>query len=102
MNGNLRTESRGSRVECREAPAEGTLLSRQGLAAALQVSVCTVDRMVANGDIPCVRVRARVRFYLPDVIEALRKGDGKYGRKAVIGNQSSVISSQGTERTQGT
>ncbi|MCX6891467.1 MAG: hypothetical protein NTX51_08080, partial [Verrucomicrobia bacterium] len=57
---------------------------RPGLAAALQVSVCTVDRMVASEDIPCVRVRGRVRFYVPDVVEALRKGNRKYGRKAAL------------------
>jgi excisionase family DNA binding protein len=65
-------------------PAEeaGKWFTRPGLAATLQVSVCTVDRMVANEDIPCVRVRGRVRFYVSDVVEALRKGNGKFGRKA--------------------
>jgi hypothetical protein len=58
--------------------------TRPGLAAALQVSVCTVDRMVASEDIPCVRVRGRVRFYVPDVVEALRKGNRKFGRKAAL------------------
>ena len=58
--------------------------TRPGLAAALQVSVCTVDRMVASEEIPCVRVRGRVRFYVPDVVEALRKGNRKYGRAAVL------------------
>ena len=59
-------------------------LTRPGLAVALQVSVCTVDRMANNGEIPRVRVRRRVRFYLPDVVEALRKGNQKYGRKAAL------------------
>jgi len=58
--------------------------TRPGLAAALQVSVCTVDRMVASEEIPCVRVRGRVRFYVPDVVEALRKGNRKFGRKAAL------------------
>ena len=58
--------------------------TRPGLAAALQVSVCTVDRMIASEEIPCVRVRGRVRFYVPDVVEALRKGNRKYGRKAAL------------------
>ncbi|MCX6915844.1 MAG: hypothetical protein NT167_22825 [Verrucomicrobia bacterium] len=64
--------------------------TRPGLAAALQVSVCTVDRMAANEEIPRVRVRRRVRFYLPDVVEALRKGNRKFGRRAVApGNAKS-------------
>jgi excisionase family DNA binding protein len=62
--------------------AEDGLVTRPGLAAALQVSVCTVDRMVTNGDIPCIRVRGRVRFCLADVVEALRKGERKFGRRA--------------------
>ena len=59
-------------------------LTRPGLAAALQVSVCTVDRMAHNGEIPRVRVRRRVRFYLADVMEALRKGSRKFGRAAEL------------------
>ncbi|HOX60015.1 MAG TPA: excisionase family DNA-binding protein [Candidatus Paceibacterota bacterium] len=58
--------------------------TRPGLAAALKVSVCTVDRMVANGELPCVRLGRRVRFYLPDVVEALRKGNRKFGRRAAM------------------
>lgn len=61
---------------------DGQWLTRLGLAVLLQVSVCTVDRMKANGELPFVRLRGRVRFYLPDVIEALRKGDRKFGRHA--------------------
>jgi len=65
-----------------DASGDG-FLTRPGLAAALQVSVCTVDRMADNGEIPRARVRRRVRFYLPDVIEALRTGNRKFGRRAV-------------------
>ena len=65
--------------------------TRPGLAAALQVSVCTVDRMVASEEIPCVRVRGRVRFYVPDVVEALRKGNRKFGRKAESGKLKAEI-----------
>ncbi len=61
---------------------DGQWLTRLGLAVVLQVSVCTVDRMKANGELPFVRLRGRVRFYLPDVVEALRKGDRKFGRHA--------------------
>jgi excisionase family DNA binding protein len=60
----------------------GQWFTRLGLAVLLQVSVCTVDRMKANGELPFVRLRGRVRFYLPDVVEALRNGDRKFGRHA--------------------
>jgi excisionase family DNA binding protein len=56
--------------------------TRPSLAAALTVSVATVDRMVADEEIPRVMVRRRVRFYGPDVVEALRKRNRKWGRKA--------------------
>ena len=56
--------------------------TRPGLAAALKVSVSTIDRMVKSEDLPCVRLRGRVRFYLPVVVVALCKGDRKFGRKA--------------------
>ena len=65
-------------------PAEeaGKWFTRPGLAAALKVSVSTIDRMVKSEDLPCVRLRGRVRFYLPAVVVALCKGDRKFGRKA--------------------
>ena len=75
-------ERQMSEAEAVSADEAAKWFTRPGLAAALQVSVCTVDRMVANGDIPCVRVRGRVRFYVSDVVEALRRGNGKFGRKA--------------------
>ena len=71
--------------------------TRPDLAVMLRVSVATVDRMVNGGDLPCVRLRGRVRFYLPDVVEALRKGDRKWGRKAIppvgLGNPGAEIRS---------
>ncbi len=57
------------------------VLTREELAAALQVSVRTVDRMVTAGDIPVMDLgEDLVRFYLPDVLEALRSGKRKFGR----------------------
>jgi len=48
------------------------LLTREELAAALKVSLRTVDRMLAEGEITGVRVhRTVVRFYLPDVVRQL-------------------------------
>ena len=49
------------------------LVTRQGLAQALHVSVSTVDRMLADGEITPVRLRGKlVRFCLPDVMAELK------------------------------
>jgi len=54
------------------APAAG-LVTRQGLAAALCVSVSTVDRMLADNEITPMRLRGKlVRFCLPDVMAELK------------------------------
>ncbi len=51
---------------------EGRLLTREELAVVLKVSVHTVDRMLAEEEIPCIRLRGwMVRFYLPEVIRVL-------------------------------
>ena len=80
-----RTGQPGARTEP-EATAEGAMAAEQGapgcgcaglltrdeLAVALKVSVRTVDRMLADGEISPVRVRGvLVRFYLPDVVRQL-------------------------------
>jgi hypothetical protein len=61
------------------------------LAAVLGVSLRTVDRMLAAEEIVPVRLRGwSVRFYVPDVVEALRNGNRKWGRKAALaGNPNS-------------
>lgn len=59
--------------------SDAGLLTRDGLAAALQVSVRTVDRMLANAEIPYLKVGAQVRFSLPEVIARLRRGNGQPG-----------------------
>src|SRR5262245_49355470 len=47
-------------------------VTREELAEVLQVSIRTVDAMVAGDEIPCVRRReAVVRFYLRDVVRHL-------------------------------
>jgi excisionase family DNA binding protein len=48
------------------------LLTSGELAAALRVSRRTVQEMVSAGEIPVVRVRGAVRFYLPDVFRCLK------------------------------
>jgi excisionase family DNA binding protein len=51
--------------------ARERLVTREELAVALKVSLRTVDRMIAGGEIESIRVRGRVRFYLPDVVRQL-------------------------------
>lgn len=46
------------------------------LATILNVNVKTVRRLVASGDIPCVRLRRQMRFWLPDVIDSLNRKGG--------------------------
>jgi excisionase family DNA binding protein len=89
MAANLKVESRGPQVERQGAPTEGRLLTREELAVVLKVSVCTVDRMLADGEIPHVRIRGTlVRFYLPDVVRQLVATalTRKRGRARVSGN----------------
>jgi excisionase family DNA binding protein len=69
--------------------------TRPGLAAALGVSVGTVDRMAKSGGLPRVKLRGRVRFYLPDVIGALRKADRKFGRAAEFTAASAKSAEEG-------
>ena len=66
------------------AQEAGKWFTRPGLAVVLHVSVSTVDRMMANDELPRVKVRGRVRFYLPDVEERLLKGNRKFGRGAEL------------------
>ncbi len=50
------------------------LLTRAALARHLMVSVSTVDRMLADGEITPIRLRGKlVRFHLPDVLVELRE-----------------------------
>jgi excisionase family DNA binding protein len=66
--------SQSPKVEVRSEDIDGAgreLLTRSELAAALRVSVRTVDAMVAGNEIPSVRIGSLVRFYLPDVVRHL-------------------------------
>lgn len=82
------------KAEMRSAPG-GLVLTREELAAVLKVSVRTVDRMVTVGDIPVMELgEDLVRFYLPDVLEALRSGKRKFGRRAGTGEERSEIGEQ--------
>jgi excisionase family DNA binding protein len=65
-----KTDDRGPREA--EAVRQIRFLTREELAEVLQVSIRTVDAMIAGDEIPCVRLReAVVRFYLPDVVRHL-------------------------------
>ena len=49
-------------------------LTRRELAAVLKISVRTIDRLVADGELPVHRLgRKVVRFYLPEVVQAMDK-----------------------------
>ncbi|HOC56586.1 MAG TPA: hypothetical protein PKI20_13270 [Verrucomicrobiota bacterium] len=55
-----------------EMGARGAVVTREGLAEVLLVSVRTVDEMVAKGEITPMRPGGvLVRFYLPNVIRQL-------------------------------
>jgi excisionase family DNA binding protein len=56
-----------------QPPASGALTINQ-LAQHLGVSRRTIDRMVDDGQIPCLTIRSHRRFYLPDVLHALMAG----------------------------
>jgi excisionase family DNA binding protein len=61
----MRSESKGRGVEC---------LTRPDLAKVLQVSLRTVDRMIADGEIPVRRVRGKIVRFLYEDVEDYLKG----------------------------
>lgn len=77
--------ARAGREEGNGEGGDGRLLvTRPGLARVLAVSLRTVDRMLAAGEIVPVRLRGAVRFYVPEVVESLRDEKRKWGRKAEL------------------
>jgi excisionase family DNA binding protein len=54
-----------------ETQVRERLLTKGELAAALRVSPRTIQEMVSAEEIPVVRIRGAVRFYLPDVVRSL-------------------------------
>jgi excisionase family DNA binding protein len=78
------------------------LLTAEGLARALQTSLRTVERLLADGEISAVRIGGRlVRFYLPDVLRELRAASGT-SKRGCARREGSAEATKGTERTQGT
>jgi excisionase family DNA binding protein len=68
-----------------EEHADGrVLVTTQGLAVALGVSLRTVERMLHDEEIVPVRLRGAVRFHVPDVLQGLVESGGsrKNGRRA--------------------
>jgi len=72
MTANLKAEKRSPKGGCGVSVTEGRLLTREELAVVLKVSLHTVDRMLAEEEIPCIKLRGwMVRFYMPEVIRVL-------------------------------
>jgi excisionase family DNA binding protein len=73
VNSNSKSEIRNPNGECDGIPISAPLrlLTKDELAAALRVSPRTVQEMVSGQEIPVVRIRGAVRFYLPDVVRSL-------------------------------
>ena len=80
-----------------EAPPSILIVTKEELAEALKISVRTLERMVANGDItPLGPPGGRVRFCLPDVMEELRRGKHKFGKSADLSAGSRVMAEGGS------
>jgi excisionase family DNA binding protein len=84
MDANPKLESPGRTGQLNAAQANERLLTRKEVAAAMTVSLRTVDRMLADGEIKSIRLRGRVRFHLSEVFEDLaatartrKRGPGK-------------------------
>ena len=73
VSANTKCEVRSSKEECDgiTISAPLLLLTKDELAAALRVSLRTVQEMVSGQEIPVVRIRGAVRFYLPGVVRSL-------------------------------
>ena len=72
MTANPKVEKRSPKGGCGVSVPEGRLLTREELAVVLKVSLHTVDRMLAEEEIPCIKLRGwMVRFYMPEVIRVL-------------------------------
>ena len=111
MAANPKVEKRSPKGGCGVSVTEGRLLTREELAVVLKVSLHTVDRMLAEEEIPCIKLRGwMVRFYMPEVIRVLvatattrKRARGTEASplareirnpKSEIRGQSSVISNQ--------
>jgi len=78
VSANSKSENRNSKSAAEAAcspqvafAAPLRLLTKDEIAAALRVSPRTIQEMVSAEEIPVVRIRGAVRFYLPDVVRTL-------------------------------
>lgn len=91
MDADPKTERRSPKGE---AGGSQQLLTSRDVAAALGVSLRTVERMVHDEEIKPVRLRGRlVRFRMEKVMQAVQNESRKWGRRAAL---------QGTQATGGT
>lgn len=58
---------------------EKLLLTRKEAAESLSISVDTLDRLVACGDLRCIRIRSRV-YFSKDVLRAFITKEGKLNK----------------------
>ena len=101
-NPNSETRSPKEEPQKAETGAVQELVTSRGVAAALGVSLRTVQRMVHDEEIKPVRLRGRlVRFRLEDVMEAVRNQGRKWGRAADVEKLKAEMLKAETQRTQG-
>lgn len=62
------------------APLFDNLLTYTDLIPRTQIPKRTLERLVSKREIPCIRLGNQVRFYWPDVLEALRNQKGSRRR----------------------
>ncbi len=72
MTTNPKVEKRSPKGARGLPVTEGCLLTKEELALALKVSVHTVDRMLSEEELQCIKLRGfLVRFYFPEVVREL-------------------------------
>jgi hypothetical protein len=68
------TSEPNSKTQANSLSNDPALLNRNQLARAISVSPRTVDNLQHQKKIPCIKISKRcVRFYLPAVLNALRR-----------------------------
>jgi len=77
------------------------ILTRRDLAETFQISLRTVDKMLAGEEIPYLRICGRfIRFYLPDVVEHLKATSLTSKRRVSRSRQLQGLREQGSTTDQ--